>query len=46
MIDEEDLALLNDDDQLPAPKSWTRTFSGESMPNWVAVLRRQRGGHK
>lgn len=46
LIDEEDLALLNEDEQLPAPKGWTRTLSGEPMPNWVAILRRQRGGHK
>lgn len=46
LIEEEDLALLGDGDQLPAPRSWARTFSGEPMPNWVAILRRQRGGHK
>lgn len=46
LIDEEDLALLDQNEQLPAPKSWSRTFTGEPMPNWVAILRRQRGGHK
>lgn len=46
LIDEEDLVLLDEADQLPAPKGWSRTFTGEPMPNWVAILRRQRGGHK
>ncbi|MDQ4149548.1 MAG: helix-turn-helix domain-containing protein [Actinomycetota bacterium] len=46
LIEEEDLALLQEGEQLPAPKSWSRTFSGEPMPNWVEILRRQRGGHK
>lgn len=46
LIDEQDLALLDESEQLPAPKGWLRTFSGEPMPNWVAILRRQRGGHK
>ena len=46
LIEEEDLGLLEEGEQLPAPKSWSRTFSGEPMPNWVAILRRQRGGHK
>lgn len=46
MIDEEDLALLEDGDRLPAPKSWERTFTGEPMPNSVAILRRQRQSHK
>ena len=46
LIDEEDLALLDVDEQLPAPKGWARTFKGEAMPNWVEILRRQRGGHK
>lgn len=46
LIEEEDLALLDESEQLPAPKNWSRTFTGEPMPNWVAILRRQRGGHK
>jgi hypothetical protein len=46
MIEEEDLALLDDEERLPAPASWARTFTGEPMPNWVTILRRQRGGHK
>ncbi|MFN2610021.1 MAG: helix-turn-helix domain-containing protein [Actinomycetota bacterium] len=46
MIEEADLALLDEDAQLPAPTSWARTFTGEPMPNWVEILRRQRGGHK
>lgn len=45
LIDEEDLALLKEGERLPAPPSWSRTFSGEPMPNWVAILRRQRSGH-
>lgn len=46
MIEEEDLILLDESEQLPAPETWTRTLSGEAMPNWVEILRRQRGGHK
>ena len=46
MIEEADLALLDESEQLPGPKSWSRTFAGEPMPNWVEILRRQRGGHK
>lgn len=46
MIEEVDLALLDENAQLPAPPRWARTFTGEPMPNWVEILRRQRGGHK
>jgi excisionase family DNA binding protein len=46
VVDEADLSAMDDDEQLPAPKEWDRTFSGEPMPNAVAILRRQRGGHK
>ena len=46
LIEDQDLVLLDEGEQLAAPESWSRTFTGEPMPNWVAILRRQRGGHK
>lgn len=46
LIEEEDLDLLLSDGVLPAPKGWwEKTHTGEPMPNWVAVLRRQRAEH-
>ena len=44
-IDEEDLSELGEGDRLAAPEAWARTFSGEAMPDWVAILRRQRSSH-
>jgi excisionase family DNA binding protein len=45
LIEEEDVALIGEDDRLPAPARWARTFSGEPMPDWVALLHRQRSQH-
>ena len=46
VIEERDLdALINDDEVLPAPEWWDRTATGEPMPNWVALVRRQRAEH-
>lgn len=45
VIEEEDLERLQDAEVLPLPGSWTRTWTGEPMPNWVAVVRRDRDEH-
>jgi excisionase family DNA binding protein len=44
VIDERDLdAALDDRTRVPA--NWTTTFTGEPMPNWVALLREDRAAH-
>jgi excisionase family DNA binding protein len=48
VIQEDDLtaALADDEDEmLPIPKEWAKTFWGGPMPNVVAALRRAREGH-
>jgi len=48
IIQEDDLtaALSEDEDELlPIPEEWTKTFWGGPMPNVVAALRRSREGH-
>lgn len=46
VIDEAALdELLREEDVLPLPPEWGRTFWGEPMPDWVSIIRRQRGGH-
>jgi excisionase family DNA binding protein len=48
VIQEDDLtaALSEDEDELlPIPEAWTKTFWGGPMPNVVAALRRSREGH-
>ena len=46
IIEEEDLrALEREADTVPLQGSWRRTTTGEPMPDWVAILRRQRAGH-
>lgn len=46
VIEEEDLdRLLEAEEVLPLPSSWTRTWTGEPMPNWVSVVRQDRGDH-
>lgn len=45
VIEEEDLDSLLDDELLPAPRDWDRLFTGDPMPNWEAIVRRQRGQH-
>lgn len=43
-IEEEDLRALTsqDSDMLPLPPDWRRTHTGEPMPDWVAIVRRDR----
>lgn len=45
VIAEEDLAALDEDDQLPLPPDWQVTATGEPMPNWVRLLRESRESH-
>jgi excisionase family DNA binding protein len=46
VIEESDLAAaLDDTEMLPLPSAWGRTITGEPMPNWVAIIRRQREEH-
>jgi len=45
VIEEEDLDRLQDAEVLPLPASWTRTWTTEPMPNWVSIVRRDRGEH-
>jgi excisionase family DNA binding protein len=46
VIDEADLTALEDaGDTLPLPETWRTTTTGEPMPEWVAILRRQRAEH-
>lgn len=32
-------------DRMLVPEQWTTTFTGEPMPNWVALLREDRATH-
>jgi len=45
VIEEEDLERLQDAEVLPLPASWTRTWTGEPMPNWVSMVRQDRDEH-
>lgn len=45
LIDEDDLALRLESSVIPAPEGWDATATGEPMPDFVAVLRRQRSDH-
>jgi excisionase family DNA binding protein len=46
VIDEKDLDdFLREDEPLPLPKGWEKTFWGEPMPDWAAIVRRSREGH-
>lgn len=45
VIEEEDLERLREGEVLPLPTSWTRTWTGEEMPNWVAIVRQDRDEH-
>lgn len=47
LIEEDDLLALADRhrDMLPLPSGWGRTHTGEPMPDWVAVVRRDRAEH-
>jgi excisionase family DNA binding protein len=45
VIEEEDLEAMLEDGLLPAPEDWDHMFSGDPMPNWEAIIRRQRAQH-
>lgn len=45
IIDEDDLTLQLESSVIPAPEGWDVTPTGEPMPDFVAVLRRQRSEH-
>lgn len=46
LIEEGDLDLLLSEEVLPVPRGWwQKTHTGEPMPNFVAILRRQRAEH-
>jgi excisionase family DNA binding protein len=46
LVDEGDLAQLAPSGLLPAPSGWwTDSHTGEPLPDFMAVLRRQRGEH-
>jgi excisionase family DNA binding protein len=46
VIEESDLdRLLKADKVVALPAAWTRTWTGEPMPNWVAILRQDRSEH-
>lgn len=45
VIEESDLDPLLDDETLPVPDSWSRTATGEPMPNVVRAIRLSRIGH-
>lgn len=32
-------------ERLPLPDAWTKTSTGEPMPNWVAIIRKSRASH-
>jgi excisionase family DNA binding protein len=46
VVDEADLEQLAPSRLLPAPNGWwTESHTGEPLPDFLAVLRRQRGEH-
>jgi excisionase family DNA binding protein len=47
VIEEEDLEarLGTPPETVPLPPEWRETFWGGPMPDWVAVIRRQRSEH-
>ncbi len=44
VIEETDLDAVVSDRAL-VPADWNSTFTGEPMPNWVALLREDRAAH-
>lgn len=43
VIEEADLdGLLRADEVVGVPDAWMTTWTGEPMPNWVSILRRDR----
>jgi excisionase family DNA binding protein len=45
IIESDDLDALIGPDTLPVPDGWTRTATGEPMPDIVAAVRRTRAAH-
>jgi excisionase family DNA binding protein len=46
LIDENDLAPFEaEPESAPLPKEWRRTWTGEPMPDWAAIVRRSRESH-
>jgi excisionase family DNA binding protein len=45
VIEPEDLEALIGANTLPVPPGWTRTITGEPMPDVVAAVRRSRAAH-
>jgi excisionase family DNA binding protein len=45
VIEADDLDALIGPDTLPVPDGWTRTATGEPMPDIVAAIRRTRAAH-
>jgi excisionase family DNA binding protein len=45
VIEPDDLDALIGPDTLPVPDGWTRTATGEPMPDTVSAIRRGRAGH-
>jgi len=42
LIEEGDLEALLEPDLLPAPPDWDVMWDGRRMPDWEAIIRRQR----
>jgi excisionase family DNA binding protein len=47
VIEEDELDFVLEDEQLPVPAEWGWDLlpDGRPMPNFVAMIRRQRAGH-
>lgn len=45
VIEEQDLEALVDTETLPVPPELQRTSTGEPMPDWVRIIRRDRAEH-
>ncbi len=45
VIEPEDLDALTGEGTLTLPEGWTRTTTGEPMPDVVAAIRRSRAAH-
>ncbi len=46
LIDEHDLEqAASEPGSLPLPRAWRKTWTGETPPDWVRIIRRSRRGH-
>jgi len=45
VIEEEDLAVVLAEDELPIPSSWGEPMTGRPLPSVVAIVRNQRAAH-